>query len=84
MTARRVERAASVLLLLVAGLLLWGESRRPLRCQTQSKPSRDVRNLGTALISAIVVGLIEVPTVRALADLVERRTWGIQRLRLPQ
>ncbi|HEX5279786.1 MAG TPA: sterol desaturase family protein [Micropepsaceae bacterium] len=84
MTNRKPERAGSLLVLLVAGLLLWEESRRPLRRQTQSKPARDVRNLGTALISAIVVGLIEVPTVRPLANLVERRTWGIRRLRLPQ
>lgn len=84
MTARKVERAGSLLVLLLAGLLLWGELRRPLRRPTQSKPARDVRNLGTALISAVVVGLIEVPTVRPLADLVERRNWGIRRLHLPQ
>ncbi len=84
MTTRKLERAASLLVLLLAGLLLWGESRRPLRRRTQSKPARDVRNLGTALISALVVGLIEVPTVRPLAGLVERRAWGIRRLRLPQ
>jgi sterol desaturase/sphingolipid hydroxylase (fatty acid hydroxylase superfamily) len=72
-----------LLVLLLAGLLVWGESRRPLRRQTQSRPAREVRNLGTALISAAVVGLIEVPSVRPLADLVERRAWGIRRLRLP-
>lgn len=84
MTTRKLERAGSVLVLLTAGMLLWGESRRPLRRQTQTKAARDARNLGTALISAIAVGLIEVPTVRPLADLVERRAWGIRRLHLPQ
>jgi sterol desaturase/sphingolipid hydroxylase (fatty acid hydroxylase superfamily) len=84
MTTRKLERAASALVLLMAGLLLWEESRRPLRRQTQSKPERDVRNLGMALISAFAVGLIEVPTVRPLAGLVERRVWGIRRLHLPQ
>lgn len=84
MTSRRVARAGSVLVVLMLGVLLWGESRRPLRRQTQPRPERDVRNLAMALISAIAVGLIEVPTVRCLADLAERRKWGIRRLGLPQ
>lgn len=84
MITRKVERAGSFLVLLAFGLLLWGESRRPLRRQTQPKGARDVENLGIALIGAIAVTFVEAPTVRPLADLVERRRWGIRRLGLPQ
>src|SRR5690348_245456 len=84
MKTRNIERAGSLLILLMMGVLLWGESRRPLRPQTQSKRTRDLRNVEIAVISAIGVAFVEVPTVRRLASLVERRAWGIRRLRLAE
>lgn len=64
--------------------LLWAEHRRPLRPETQPKLSRDLRNLGMAVLSGAVVSVLQDPLTRHLTRTVERRRWGLlQRLRLP-
>ncbi|HSG38773.1 MAG TPA: fatty acid hydroxylase, partial [Thermoanaerobaculia bacterium] len=67
------------------GLLLWGERRRRLRRPVEDKLTHDARNLAVAGASAAVVQGLEMPVVRPLAKLVERRRWGLtQRLPLPE
>ena len=64
--------------------LLWLEYRRPLRRQTESKLTRNMRNLAIVAISATAIWLIERPVASALAQFVEREQWGlVQSLRLP-
>ena len=68
----------------VYGALLWAEHARPLRRATQSKLTRDVRNVGLALLSGVVLSVLQDPLTRRLTKLVERRRWGLlQRLDLP-
>jgi sterol desaturase/sphingolipid hydroxylase (fatty acid hydroxylase superfamily) len=67
------------------GLLLWGERRSRLRRPVEDKLTRDARNLAVAGASAAVIQGLEMPVVRPLAKLVERRRWGLtQRLPLPE
>ena len=64
--------------------LLWLEHRRPLRRQTESKRTRNMRNLAVVAISATALWLVERPVALALAQFVEREQWGlVQSLRLP-
>jgi hypothetical protein len=57
--------------------LLWAERRRPLRRAVEPKPRRAARNLAVAGLSAAAIRLAETPLVAPLADLVERRRWGL-------
>ena len=67
------------------GVLLWLERRSALRQEVEPKPVRDARNLAVAAAGAVVVQAVEMPIVRRLASLVERRRWGlVPRLRLPR
>ena len=60
------------------------EHRAPLRRQSEREPVRSVRNLALGALSMAVVALAERPVVSRLAELVERRRWGLfQRLPLP-
>src|SRR5436309_5937389 len=64
--------------------LLWLEHRRPLRRQTESKLTRNMRNLAVVAVSATALWLVERPVALALAQFVEREQWGlVQYLRLP-
>ena len=66
-------------------LLLWGERRRRLRRPVEDKLTHDARNLAVAGASAAVIQSLEMPVIRPLAKLVERRRWGLtQRLPLPE
>lgn len=67
------------------GLLLWLERRSALRQEVEPKPVRDTRNLAVAAAGAVVVQAVEMPVVKRLAALVERRRWGlVPRLGLPR
>src|SRR5437763_15659692 len=64
--------------------LLWLERRRPLRRAVEPKARRERRNLAVAALSAAAIRLTERPVVEPLAELVERRRWGLlKRLDLP-
>ena len=64
--------------------LLIAEQRRPLRRETEPKLQRDIRNLAAAVLSAATLRVLEKPVVEPLAQMVERRGWGIiGRLKLP-
>lgn len=64
--------------------LLWLEHRRPLRRQTDSKLTRDIRNLAMAALSATAIRLTERPVTGPLTQLIERKRWGlVPRLQLP-
>ena len=64
--------------------VLWFEIKRPLRHQTQSKLTRDTRNLAMAAMSGTAISVLERPLVRRLSQMVHRRSWGLLKLfRLP-
>lgn len=65
--------------------LVWMEHRSSLReRRKEPKERRVLRNLAVAGASAVAVQLAEVPVVRPLVELVERRRWGLlPRLGLP-
>jgi sterol desaturase/sphingolipid hydroxylase (fatty acid hydroxylase superfamily) len=80
------KRFPAIPVLAVAGMaaLMLVERRAPLRRQTQREPVRSVRNLLMGALSMAVMALAEGPLVSRLADIVERRRWGlVQRLNLP-
>lgn len=86
MALKRRLRPSTGALLLVgwAGLLIWMERRSALRRSVEPKVRREARNLALAGASAAVVQAIEMPVVRPLAALAERRGWGlVRRRRLP-
>lgn len=67
------------------GWLLWRETRRPLRRETESKLRRNARNLAIAGASALALQIAERPVIEWMAKLVERRKWGLlKRLPLPR
>jgi sterol desaturase/sphingolipid hydroxylase (fatty acid hydroxylase superfamily) len=64
--------------------VLWFEIKRPLRHQSQSKLTRDGRNLAMAAMSGTAISVLEKPLVRRLSQMVHRRSWGLVKLfRLP-
>jgi sterol desaturase/sphingolipid hydroxylase (fatty acid hydroxylase superfamily) len=65
--------------------LAWWERRRPLRRDTvEPKLRREARNMAVAAAGALVLQLAEAPVIAPLAQLVERRGWGLlKRVRLP-
>jgi sterol desaturase/sphingolipid hydroxylase (fatty acid hydroxylase superfamily) len=66
------------------GGLLWLERRRPLRSATESKLTRDARNLMVAASSAIVTNVVERPLALQLARQVAQQQLGLlQQVRLP-
>lgn len=86
---RARRRTTSPLMgLLLAGAafaaLYWLERRRPLRGEVEPKRRRSLRNLAVAALSAVTVQAAEQPIAKPLAELVERRRWGLlKRLALP-
>jgi sterol desaturase/sphingolipid hydroxylase (fatty acid hydroxylase superfamily) len=85
MATKRIPGWLNALLIFGAfGTLVWLERRRPLRRTTEPKLRRDSRNLTVAALSAVTLRVLEAPVVRPLADLVERRRFGLlKRLHLP-
>jgi sterol desaturase/sphingolipid hydroxylase (fatty acid hydroxylase superfamily) len=65
----------------IAGLV-WLENRRALRAVQTSKLRRDVRNLVIAVPAGGVMQALELPIAFKLAELAQRKKWGILR-RLP-
>lgn len=57
------------------------EERYPLRARTQPKLGRDLRNLAMAGLSALTINVLEKPVVQPLARSVERRGWGLLKVR---
>ncbi len=77
--------AGASLSLVVFGVLVWQENRRPLRRSVQSKLNRDGRNLAVAGAAAVALQLTEAPVANRLTKLVERKNWGLLKiLRLPR
>src|SRR5260370_15882597 len=78
------------LLKLVAGLGLLGallllERRRPLRVEKESKSRRVGRNLAVGALGAITIHFIESPLLTPLAEMVDKKHWGLlKQLRLPR
>jgi sterol desaturase/sphingolipid hydroxylase (fatty acid hydroxylase superfamily) len=61
------------------------ERRRPLRTETESKTRRNGRNLAVAALGAITIHFAESPVIYPLANIVERRRWGLLKvLKLPR
>jgi sterol desaturase/sphingolipid hydroxylase (fatty acid hydroxylase superfamily) len=83
--SRRIPGWLSAGLVLgTVGLLLWSESRRPLRRAVEPKLRHDLRNLAVLATSAAALRLTMKPIAEPLATLVERRRWGLLKLtRLP-
>jgi sterol desaturase/sphingolipid hydroxylase (fatty acid hydroxylase superfamily) len=66
------------------GLLVWAETRRPLRERREGRVRRNTRNMAVAALSAATLQVLERPVVHPLSKLVERRRLGLlKRLRLP-
>ena len=64
-------------------VLLWAETRRPLRRQEHDKARRDLRNLAVAGLSAATLQALEKPVVDPLSRMVQRKRWGLlKQLRL--
>ena len=77
--------AGASLSLVVFGVLVRQENRRPLRRSVESKLNRDGRNLAVAGAAAVALQLTEVPIANRLTKLVERKNWGLLKiLRLPR
>lgn len=65
--------------------LLLAEQRRPLRGATEPKLKRDFRNFAVAALGAATLLAIERPVVVPMAEVVERRGWGLLKmLKLPR
>jgi sterol desaturase/sphingolipid hydroxylase (fatty acid hydroxylase superfamily) len=81
---RRRTWWSAPLILGAFGLLVWLESRRPLRREGEPKLTRDARNLVVAGIGAISLHLTENPISGWLTARVEQRKIGLLKLvRLP-
>ena len=64
-------------------VLLWAETRRPLRRQEHDKVRRNLRNLAVAGLSAATLQALEKPVVDPLSRMVQRKRWGLlKQLRL--
>jgi sterol desaturase/sphingolipid hydroxylase (fatty acid hydroxylase superfamily) len=66
------------------GVLLWLESRRPLRSTVEPKARRVARNLALVALGAAALALTERPVIGALSARVATRRWGLlQQAALP-
>lgn len=67
-----------------AAVLVWAETRRPLRPVERPKSRRDLRNGVFAVLSAATIAALQDPLVKPLAARAARWRWGlIGRLPLP-
>ena len=58
-------------------LLIWQERRRPLRKRVEPILPHRVRNLAIAGLGALTMVVFETPLVQPLANLAEKRHWGL-------
>ena len=71
--------------LIGVGVLVWLETKRPLRREVESKPVRSGRNLAVAVLAALALQLTEKPVATRLTELVERENLGLLKAaRLPR
>ncbi|MGH7231227.1 MAG: sterol desaturase family protein [Nitrospiraceae bacterium] len=76
--------ASAPLILAAFCVLLFLESRHPLRRSVESKPVRAGRNVTMVAISAVALRIAERPVTRRLTALVSRWRWGLlPAMRLP-
>ncbi|MEO6929786.1 MAG: sterol desaturase family protein [Casimicrobiaceae bacterium] len=59
------------------GALIFIERKRPLRKPREPPPNRVGRNVALGLVAAASVAAIERPVVGAIAEVVNRRGWGL-------
>jgi sterol desaturase/sphingolipid hydroxylase (fatty acid hydroxylase superfamily) len=62
------------------GLLLWRETRRPLRDRVERRLVHTARNVAVGIVSAAAVHLVETPVVLPFAAFVESRGIGLLRV----
>jgi len=62
------------------GLLLWRETRRPLRDRVERRLVHTARNVAVGIVSAAAVHLVETPVVLPFAAFVEGRGLGLLRV----
>ena len=75
---RRIPGGLSGAIVLgVFAVIVWAETRRPLRCQEHDRVQRDVRNLVVAGMSAATLQVLERPLVDLLSRRVEECRWGL-------
>lgn len=65
--------------ILAFGLLLWRETRRPLRDRVERRLTHTARNVAVGILSAAAVHLVETPIVLPFAAFVEGRGIGLLR-----
>ena len=66
------------------GALVWLEYHRPLRRSVEPKAVHDARDLAMGGLGAATLQVLERPVVEPLAELVQRRRFGMLKLvRLP-
>ncbi|MEO8050472.1 MAG: sterol desaturase family protein [Acidobacteriota bacterium] len=58
-------------------LLIWQERRRPLRKRVEPILPHRVRNLAIAGLGALTMVVFETPLIQPLANLAEKRHWGL-------
>ncbi len=58
-------------------LLVWQESRRPLRTRKEPRNRHQLRNFAIAALGALTTIAFESPLIQPLAGVVESRRWGI-------
>ena len=69
----------------ILGGLAFLECRRPLRTEKEAKARRNGRNPAVAALGALTIHFAESPVVYPLAEIADRRRWGLlKQLRLPR
>lgn len=72
--------AQAAVVAIAFGLLLWRETRRPLRDRVERRLVHTARNVGVGILSAVAVNLVETPVVLPFAAFVEGRGIGLLRV----
>lgn len=72
--------AQAVVVAIAFGLLLWRETRRPLRDRVERRLVHTARNVAVGIVSAAAVHVLETPIVLPFAAFVEGRGIGLLRL----
>src|SRR5215216_3093299 len=71
---------AGPLAVALGGLLLFAESRRPLRKATSNKLKRVATNTGLAGVTAIAIRLLFLPVVSRVSRIAQKRRFGLLNL----
>ena len=72
--------AGATFSLVIFGVLVWRENRRPLRRSVEPALNREGRNLAVAGAAAVALQLTEVPAANRLTKLVEQKNWGLLKI----